>query len=61
MFSEKSYLYQCIAMRGLTPTPQIIHSIYMQFSPELRQRIDAWGVNDSSLREQINDELDHLI
>lgn len=61
MFNKDSYLYQCIEMRGVVPTPKTIHDIFMQLTPELRQKISAWCVNDQSLKEQINDELDNLI
>lgn len=61
MFNKDSYLYQCIEMRGVSPTPKTIHDIFMSLTPELRQKISAWVVNDQSLKEQINDELDNLI
>ncbi|EBV0135955.1 hypothetical protein DNI05_08575 [Salmonella enterica subsp. enterica serovar Newport] len=61
MFNKDSYLYQCIEMRGVVPTTKNIHDIFMHLTPELRQKISAWGVNDQSLKEQINDELDNLI
>lgn len=43
MFNKDSYLYQCIEMRGVVPTPKTIHDIFMQLTPELRQKISAWG------------------
>lgn len=49
MFNKDSYLYQCIEMRGVVPTPKTIHDIFMQLTPELRQKISAWGVTKNKL------------
>ncbi|ELV0981374.1 hypothetical protein L341_0663 [Escherichia coli CE418] len=48
-------------MRGVEPTVKNAHDIYLQFSPELKRFINQYGVNDSSVKAMIDDELDHLI
>ncbi len=61
MLKEDSNLLKSPEMRGAEPTVKNAHDIYLQFSPELKQLINKYGVNDSSVKAMIDDELDHLI
>ncbi|EPO7370767.1 hypothetical protein ACUFHR_002423 [Escherichia coli] len=61
MLKEDSYLLKALEMRGVEPTVKNTHDIYLQFSPELKRFINQYGVNDSSVKAMIDDELDHLI
>lgn len=61
MFNEDSFIYKNIASRGVEPTSKNIHDIWVSFSPELRNLINKWGENDSTVREMIDEELNHLI
>lgn len=61
MLKEDSYLLKALEMRGVEPTVKNAHDIYLQFSPELKRFINQYGVNDSSVKAMIDDELDHLI
>ncbi|ENU6138057.1 hypothetical protein ACE13J_002723 [Escherichia coli O28ac/42:H25] len=57
MLKEDSYLLKALEMRGVEPTVKNA----LQFSPELKRFINQYGVNDSSVKAMIDDELDHLI
>ncbi|HIC1794841.1 TPA: hypothetical protein ACW0JE_004155 [Escherichia coli] len=61
MLKEDSYLLKALEMRGVEPTVKNAHDIYLQFSTEMKQLINKYGVNDSSVKAMIDDELDHLI
>ena len=61
MLKEDSYLLKALEMSGVENTVKNAHDIYLQISPELKRFINQYGVNDSSVKAMIDDELDHLI